>query len=241
METNGSWATNNKIIVEKLKFLSDAGMDQLKISCDPFHAEFIDIENVKRLAQTATELLGAGRVLVRWEKYLQHPVRMRNISEKTRRENYISAMRDYPCRFTGRAAGHLAEIAEKKIFEPIETTDCLKSFLGAKGIHVDPYGNVFSGLCSGIILGNVNQTGLDTLWRQFDPQKEGFISRLCKYGPGGFLDETVELGYEKKNAYAGKCHICTELRKFFFDNGMYKSIIGPCDCYSRTSEVVLEK
>ena len=84
-------------------------MNRLKISCDPFHQEYVDIELVRRLAKTAKELLGDARVLVRWEKYLDKPVEMKNITADERNKRYVEALKDYPCRFTGRAAGMIAE------------------------------------------------------------------------------------------------------------------------------------
>ncbi len=81
VETNGFWATDEGIIKERLKILDELGMHRLKISCDPFHQEYVDIEPVKRLAGIARELFGEKRVLVRWEKYLDNPVEMRGLSQ----------------------------------------------------------------------------------------------------------------------------------------------------------------
>ncbi|NLH15881.1 MAG: radical SAM protein, partial [Phycisphaerae bacterium] len=49
IETNGGWATDEVIIRDRIDFLNRHGMDRLKISWDPFHAEFIDIQTVRRL------------------------------------------------------------------------------------------------------------------------------------------------------------------------------------------------
>ena len=100
--------------------LDELGMSRLKISCDPFHQEYVDIELVRRLAKTAKEVLGDTRVLVRWEKYLDNPVEMKNIiSRGNENKLYVEALKDYPCRFTGRAAGRIAELAASKTVEQI--------------------------------------------------------------------------------------------------------------------------
>jgi organic radical activating enzyme len=243
IETNGFWATEEKIIRQRLKTLDKLGMERLKISTDPFHQEYIDIEPVRRLANLAAEILGTKRVMVRWRKYLDNPVRMNGIPPTERQEQYIAAIKDYPCRFTGRAGGKLAEMVgcalhTKTIIGGASPTlqwmamNCKNNFLSAKGIHIDPFGNVFSGTCSGIIIGNINQTPLEKIWKRFHPNQNEFINTLFKHGPYGLLERAEKLGYKKAKTYASKCHLCTDIRQFFFENGLEKSTVGPAECYS---------
>jgi len=232
IETNGFWAESVKIIKERLKRLDELGMHRFKISTDPFHQEYLDIEPIRRLAEIASEILGPERVLVRWRKYLEDPAKMKILPSAEREQKYISAMNDYPCRFTGRAAGRLAELVALKPIDAIASMNCKSDLLGAKGVHIDPFGNVFSGTCSGIIVGNVNQNRLEYIWKQFGPSGSEFINTLFNLGPYGQLKEAGKLGYKKAEFYADKCHFCTHIRQFFFDNGLEKSIIGPAECYS---------
>jgi MoaA/NifB/PqqE/SkfB family radical SAM enzyme len=232
VETNGFWAASEKIVRERLKILDELGMLRLKISCDPFHQEYVDIEPVKRLADVARELLSEKRVLVRWEKYLDSSVEMQGLSQDELNRQYSLAIKDYPCRFTGRAGGRLAELIASKPVETLAPMNCKLELLGAKGVHIDPYGNVFSGTCSGIIVGNVNQSSLEDIWREFHPAEREIVNTLFDSGPVGMLERAVELGYETAEVYAGKCHLCTSVRQFLFEKGFEKAIIGPGDCYS---------
>ncbi|MFQ6036596.1 MAG: radical SAM/SPASM domain-containing protein [Sedimentisphaerales bacterium] len=260
VETNGFWAASEKIIIQQLKTLDELGMERLKISTDPFHQEYIDIEPVRLLASLAAEILGPERVLVRWRKYLDNPIEMKGLSPGQREQQYICAVSDYPCRFTGRAADKLAELVAsipnatpkiltaerphvergaKYLAPPLRrgfaaSMNCKAEFLGAKGVHIDPFGNVFSSTCSGIIIGNINQKPLEDIWKQFHPARSEFINTLFNLGPFGLLDKAVKSGYKKAKAYADKCHFCTSIRQFFFDNGIEKSIIGPAECYSNS-------
>ncbi len=249
IETNGFWATTDTIAVQRLKRLDELGMRRLKISIDPFHQEYVDIEPSRRLAQMAIEILGSDRVLVRWRKYLDAPAEMKSLSPAEREQVYLRAMKDYPCRFTGRAVGKLAALAASSMldgrgtgFQPVKTRpgwpchiehqeNCESDFLGAKGVHIDPFGNVFSGTCSGIIIGNVNQTPLEDIWKQFTPDRYEMINTLCTLGPAGLLEAAVERGFKEVKAYADKCHLCTQIRQFLFDNGLGKPEIGPAECY----------
>jgi len=262
IETNGFWATSEKIITQRLRALDELGMERLKISTDPFHQEYIDIEPVRRLASLASKILGPERVLVRWRKYLQNPIEMKNLSPSERNQQYIRALNDYPCRFTGRAADKLAELVASKpnatpeiltaerphvergakyLAPPLRrgfaaSMNCKSDFLAAKSVHIDPFGNVFSSTCSGIIIGNINQTPLEDIWKQFHPARSEFINTLFNLGPYGLLEKAAKLGYKKAKVYADKCHLCTNIRQFFFENGIEKSIIGPAECYSEATQ-----
>jgi len=231
VETNGFWAVNEDIVSRRIKTLDELGVRRLKISTDPFHQEFVNVELVQRLAGVAADILGPDRVLARWEKYLDSPVGLNNPEPARRNEMLIDAMQDYGCRFTGRAAERLAELAGAQSIEAIAAYDCRNAFLAAKGVHIDPYGNVFSGTCSGIILGNVNDTPLENIWKEFAPDSRDFIETLFSRGPAGLLEKAVESGYVALADYAGKCHLCTSVRRFLLEKDCGKHAIGPDECY----------
>jgi organic radical activating enzyme len=232
IETNGFWAVDEEIIKERIKILDELGMSRLKISCDPFHQEYVDIELVRRLAKQSKELLGDTRVMVRWEKYLDNPIEIKNIPEDERNKLYAEALKDYPCRFTGRAAGRLALLTANKTIEDISKSNCRNSFLDSKGVHIDPYGNVFSGTCSGIIIGNIARQPLAEIWQNWQLGNDKVIETLFNYGPAGLLEEAIKAGYTQSKLYASKCHLCASIRQFFFDKGLRKTVIGPAECYS---------
>jgi len=240
IETNGFWATSDNIIRQRLQKLDELGMHRFKISTDPFHQEYVDIEPVRRLAEIAIEMLGPQRVLVRWRKYLENPTPIKNLPPAGSRRQYVQAIKDYPCRFTGRAAGKLAELVASKPIESLAAMNCKSDFLGAKGVHIDPFGNVFSGTCSGIIFGNVNQTPLQEIWKRFHPEQNELIYTLFSSGTVGLLERAENAGYKKMKLYAGKCHLCTSIRQFFLQNGMEKTTIGPADCYADKREISLD-
>ena len=228
IETNAYWATDKNIVTEWIKQLDSLGMNILKISCDPFHTEFINPDKINLLAQIASDILGEYRVLIRWDQYLDSPSpEPDNIIEQ-----FKLSYQKFPFRFTGRAAFTLARHFADKTLETISALNCQKAFRDPKGIHIDPHGNIFSGVCSGMILGNVNKTPLDQLWQSLDWQNTEFFSDLFNSGPASLLPQARKLGYHPKPKYAGKCHLCTDLRQFFFDIDRYNKIIGPIQCYT---------
>jgi len=231
VETNGFWAENDEIIRERLALLDELGVRRLKISADPFHQEYVDIALVRRLANLAREILGTPRVLVRWEKYLANPLDTRELTAPQRTARLVRATREYHCRLTGRAARKLAKHIASRPANALASMNCAADFLAAKGVHIDPFGNVFSGTCSGIILGNVNQVPLEQIWKDFHPQRNELIGILMHSGPYGLLEHAEKLGYARAEAYADKCHLCTSVRTFLFDGGIWPSLIGPDQCY----------
>jgi MoaA/NifB/PqqE/SkfB family radical SAM enzyme len=231
VETNGFWATSDPLVRERLQRLLDLGVQRLKISVDPFHQEYVPIAPVQRLAAMAREMFGPDRVLVRWEPYLQSSAGGKRLAKEERDRAYLDALRDHPCRFTGRAADHLAGLLASKPVQALADSSCLADFLGAKGVHIDPYGNVFSGTCSGIIVGNIKETPLEKMWQQFHPERNSFLQTLCEQGPYGLLGHAESLGYERLEAYASKCHLCTHLRQFLQTHEAETRVVGPADCY----------
>ncbi|MHC4501527.1 MAG: radical SAM/SPASM domain-containing protein [Planctomycetota bacterium] len=204
VETNGFWATDEKIVTERLRALDELGMRRLKISCDPFHQEYVDIALVRRLAEVGTSMLGSERLQVHWRKYLDDSTDYKALSQAQKEQAYVKSMSDYPCRFTGRAAGRLAELAAAESIEDLAATNCRATFLGAKGVHIDPYGNVFSGTCSGIILGNVSDMSLEHIWEQFHPQDNEILETLFNLGPVGLLEQAQQLGYRPAELYSAR-------------------------------------
>lgn len=239
VETNGFWATSEALVRDRLQNLLDFGVHRLKISADPFHQEYIDIELVRLLARVAWEVFGADRLLVRWENYvdvgraslLAGRAGTPELPPEQRDTIYLGAYHDYPFRFAGRAADHLGDLFASKPAEAFSDARCLRNFLGAKGVHVDSYGNVFSGTCSGIVVGNLNERPLEEIWRQFDPRVGTRVGTLCTKGPHGLLENAKSLGYQPLDAYADKCHLCTHIRQFLHENVVDRTTLRPADCY----------
>ena len=230
---NGGGVWGEGEVRDRLKALDAAGMNRLKVSCDLFHEEFVPVEKVRFLVRIARELLGAERVLVRWERYLEVPSGLAEMDAAARTAALIGSMAADVGRFTGRAAESLGPLCAVNSCDALRGLNCRDAILGAKGVHVDPYGNVFSGQCSGMAVGTVQTTTLDALWKGFDPVQDAFWRVLTADGPGGFAAEARAGGFVLRDRYASKCHLCSDIRGFFFDNGLYLPIICPNECYGR--------
>lgn len=223
IETNGYWATDPGLVRERLEVLDRLGLRVLKISCDPFHQAFVPIERPRLLFSIAQQLLGPDRVVVRWREYLDQPLRNDMAA-------YLRSIKEHPCRFTGRAAGPLADASARYTLDQLQGQGCLERFLSAKGVHLDPFGNLFSGTCSGIIIGNLNTKSLDRIWLEFDPT-EGIVGLLAQKGPAGLLEIPQTAGYQPLRLYADRCHLCTHIRSYLHSKSALPQLIGPAECY----------
>lgn len=231
IETNAGVWENQADLTEQLRFLDACGLNRIKVSWDIFHEEFIDIEKVRQFIRISRSILGPERVLVRWEKHLDRPTGIRRMDADEQKAAFLAAIETDSCRFTGRAAEKMAPLRARHKPQAFDGQHCQQALLGAKGVHIDPYGNVFSGQCSGMIVGNVNQTPLDVLWKTFEPDRMEFWKALYEKGPLGLLETGAGRDFRPQPQYAGKCHLCADIRSFFFDTGRDSMIIGPNDCY----------
>jgi MoaA/NifB/PqqE/SkfB family radical SAM enzyme len=238
IETNAAVWTNADELKEQLQLLDRYGLARLKISWDAFHEEYIEPKRVREFVSVARNVLGPDRVLVRWEKYLDNPTGIRQKDPEQQKSIFLAALDADACRFTGRAAEQIAPFVARHQADFFRDSNCQNALLGSKGVHIDPYGNVFNGQCSGMVVGNVNQTPLDILWKTFEPDRLEFWRTLYQNGPFGFWELAAKEGFRARPQYASKCHFCTNIRCFFFDNGIYSTIIAPCDCYGHESLTV---
>ena len=182
------------------------------------------------MTQTAREILGPDRVLVRWEKYLDAPSGIAAMNPAQRTAALAEAMAADAGRFTGRAAEQLAPLCAAQPLDALAGRNCHNVILGAKGVHIDPYGSVFSGQCPGMAVGNVHTTDLDELWKTFDPAAQDFWQILMTVGQG-FCPHQSE-GFVPKPLYASKCHLAPTF-ELFFDNSRYLQIICTNECYGK--------
>ncbi len=137
-------------------------------------------------------------------------------------------------RLTGRAAFELAPLLECRPPETFAPLRCKKAILKSRHVHVDPYGNVFPGTCSGIVLGSARHEPIDAMWQRLSDQwdAEPVLRALVTGGPYALMQQSIELGYKPEpDGYAGKCHLCTHVRQWLRDHGFFPDTLGPAECY----------
>ena len=234
VETNAFWATDDGLTRSRLEQLDALGMELLVISSDVYHQEFVPFERVQRCVEIARNVLGAGRVRVRWWDYFNAPVETRELNRAARMEAYAHALELHKDRLTGRAADLLAEFFPRHPADHYRGRCCVKEVLQSRHVHIDPYGHVFPGVCNGIILGNALQRPPEQLWVGLAAnwRSHPVVDAVVAGGSHELMQRAKAFGYrELATGYANKCHLCHHVRQFLHHSGIWQEAIGPAECY----------
>jgi len=239
VETNAYWARDDGETRDRLAALRGCGMSMLIISADVYHQEFVPFDRVERCVRVARDVLGEKNVRVRWWDFVAAPVDLRGADEPTRRKAFADALVRHRERLTGRAADELCGHFPGQPPESFESDICAKPVLESRHVHIDPYGNVFPGVCSGIILGNARRESIPAMWRRLrdDWRSHPVVEPVVRGSATALYREAVRLGYSARpEGYANKCHLCTHVRQYLHERGDWSDTVGPADCYARREE-----
>lgn len=259
VETNAFWAQDDVETRRKIQLLADAGMQMLMISADVYHQEFVPVERCVRAAKIARDILGEKGVRVRWWDFIDQPVDIAAMSVEDRKKMYAQALERHKERLTGRAADELADQFECHPPEHFAQESCAQATLGSKHVHIDGYGNVFPGVCSGIVWGKVNPTlqgdgachawpetfaSIEKLWRYASEhwQDHPIIGKVVTGGSYSLYLEAESKGFQPRSGgYANKCHLCHDVRRWLYEQGYCGNALGPGEVYAEQSSVQLNK
>ena len=232
VETNAFWCNDRQEAYERCRLLDEAGIGRLVVSCDVYHQEHVDFECVKILVETASEVLGPERVRVRWRDFFANPIDASDMGRAEREQLYREAWQNHHDRLTGRAAREVAPLLELHQAEEFAGLNCSKSILAGRHVHIDPAGNVFPGVCAGLMVGNVREKSLAELWDLLVDTHNEILLSLIKQGPYGLMEIAKQFGYESRESeFANKCHLCAQVRRFLYVSGEFRRTIGPGECY----------
>lgn len=249
VETNAFWATEDERVRSRLATLHELGMQKLVVSSDVFHQQFVPFERVRRCVEIGREVLGRERVRVRWWDFYADPTDTAALPAEERTAVFLDALARHPERLTGRAAATLAPRLPCGPAGAYAHENCEREVLHSRHVHIDPDGNIFPGTCAGIILGRATEAPADgsdrcpsgcnrsnvagvwhtlaATWRQHP-----VVAPLATGGPGELLRRVVPLGYrERPDGYAGKCHLCADIRRWLVERGFWREWVGPPACY----------
>jgi len=234
VETNAFWATQEGLVRERLRALDAAGMGKLVISTDPCHQQYVPISRCRMAARVGLEVLGAGRVQVRWRDWLAEGFDTSELPERDRRElfaRWASSGRD---RMNGRAAARLAPQLPHKSAEEFADSPCRENLLRCRHVHISPEGWIIPGVCSGIVLGRIDaKTDIAAMRRRLaaDYAARPIVGALVRSGPAGLLEAATAAGYTPREGYAGKCHLCREVRAHLAEKGLGVDELEPAWMY----------
>ncbi len=222
IETNASWATDNKTADSFLEPLC-AIKAQIMLSVDAFHEPYVSLDCVERAIRRLDILKGDYVLEV---PYLDFPHGRNSLDART---NHLLGQLETrlgrsPCAqaykgqvfFKGRAAHKLAGLVADGRGVPGDVCDTVPWWSNGSQrtlelLGLDPEGYLTKEC--GIAIGNVRQQTVEHIINSFDAEKHPVLSTLINRGPLGLAQEARELGYTLRSDYADKCHLCQEARE----------------------------
>jgi MoaA/NifB/PqqE/SkfB family radical SAM enzyme len=233
VETNAFWADSPRTVRERVRQLDEAGMGKLSISADPYHQQYVALSRARLAADVAREELGPSRVQVRWEDWLRGGADTGALPADERKGLFLRYAVQGRDRLGGRAAEELAPLLELKSLAELPDKPCREALLRSRHVHVDPEGRLMPGTCAGIVLGRCGEKSIAEIWRELDESHASrpVVGRLALGGPKALLGEALSAGMKPRDAYASRCHLCWDVRRYLASRGMYPEEIGPAWMY----------
>jgi MoaA/NifB/PqqE/SkfB family radical SAM enzyme len=217
--TNGFWSTKAEKIQEIAQNLAKSGVNEVSISVDCFHQEFIPLKTVKKAAKS---LIEAGIERVRWNpcwvvskdhdnKYNRRTKtilqKLRNLHAEESEGNSVQPK--------GRARSSLAEFLPPRTSVPkgkcgdIPYTEKLDS---VKTISVEPDGRVV--VYENFYIGNAFKSDIIDILKNYDPFRIPEAKSILEKGMNGLTKWAKKKGVEPRpEGYYNICHMCTDLRE----------------------------
>jgi len=196
--TNAFFAATEEDAMLWLKPLAELNVQDLSISNDTFHSD--DPESSTALiALKAARKLGIKTGSISIDK--PHTV-CAEVSGKPGKPVVGGDVM-----FRGRAVEKLTAGLPLKQWD--EFNSCpWEDFVNPERVHVDAYGNVH--LCQGISMGNMWETPLSELVKNYDAYKHPISKYIIKGGPAALAKK---YGVQHLEGYIDVCHLCFDVRK----------------------------
>ena len=110
--------------------------------------------------------------------------------------------------------------------------NCAYELLESARGHFDPYGNIITGVCSGITVGDSQD--MDAAYSTFELEDRPILNALCTTGVKGLCEMAVsEYDFTPKETYPGKCSLCMDIRRHLVTFGAEFDELRPKEFYAR--------
>ncbi len=222
METNGFYADTAEKARDMLAPLRDAGLPAVLLSVSPYHNEFIPLRNTLNCLDAAVEIFGEDGVFPWLGHFLPMLAKM-DPSVPHRLEEFLAAnglrpgdpelLRLFPLTPGGRVPERLADFFPRVQAGDFAGGHCLEILQDVSHFHLDPYGNLFTGHCPGVVAGR-----LPDLHAAKRAEKHPVYTALCLGGPHALMEiARRKCGFEPDpGGYASPCHLCLQVRMALF-------------------------
>ena len=197
--SNGYWATSMEDAEAWLRPLLDMGIVDFSLSDDDFHSRKGE-NSPGAIAYRAARNLGlpCSRICI------EAPIVAISSSPSAEKGQPVTGG---GVRFRGRAAEKLTTGLPLRPWQEL-TTCPHEALANPERVHVDAFGNVQ--VCQGISIGNMWETPLSELLRNYDGAKHAIVGPLLSGGPAELVRR---FGIKVDDGYVDECHLCYTARK----------------------------
>jgi hypothetical protein len=223
VETNSFWCRDDDTAREKLVTLRDAGLDGILISANPFVIEQVPFERIERAAKISWEIFD-GNVMIYQSTFYEQFRRMGlrgtlPLDEYLQRAGY--GLHHAELLPTGRVSYKLGYLYKKYPAEHFFRESCRRELIRDWHIHIDNYCNFIPGYCAGLSLGDARH--LDAICQGIDldelPVLKALLTRM-----EALYELGQEYGYQGRDRYVSKCHLCLDVRRHLARHGEFKEL-----------------
>ena len=199
--TNSYFATSKEDIELWLKPLCELGIADFRTSNDPYHFEN-EADNPAILTQKTAKKLGLPAAEIHIDKPSVDEKKVQGKGEPVIGGGTM---------FRGRAVEKLTAGLPQKPWD--EFTSCPYEDLESPArVHLDSYGNVH--LCQGLNMGNMWETPLSEMVKNYDAGSHPICGPLVKGGPALLARE---YNVKHEDQYVDACHFCYLVRLELLD------------------------
>lgn len=217
VETNCFWCASRERAEEMLLELRRAGLDGMLVSVNPFLVEYTPFERMELAAELGGRIFDGSLIIYQREFYEQF--RRIGLRGTMSFEEYLARLGVDGLRWAellpmGRACYKLRGLFRKYPAKVFFDEDCRNSLLRSWHAHVDNYGNLITGYCAGLSLGDARK--LDELVEEgVDLDERPILGMLILEDLGSLYKFAVkEYGYvERSDGYISKCDLCLDIRR----------------------------
>jgi MoaA/NifB/PqqE/SkfB family radical SAM enzyme len=233
--TNAYWATSVEDAKVWLEPLKDLEITDLSVSDDAFHSSDEADSPAKRAIEAAKTLglpvddicIEGPSIKMGGEASEQTNSRVAgqaNSQSAGQEGGQTDHCKGEPViggdvRFRGRAVDKLAKDLPTRPWQSFsECTD--EELEHPQRVHIDALGNVQ--VCQGLSIGNMNETPLSEIIRNYDAYKHPICGPLLKGGPA---ELARVYNVEPEEEYIDECHLCYQVRRALIDR--FPQVLAP--------------
>jgi len=217
VETNCFWCASRERAEEMLLELRQAGLDGMLVSVNPFLVEYTPFERMVLAAELGERIFDGSLIIYQREFYDQF--RRIGLRGTMGFEEYLARLGVDGLRWAellpmGRACYKLRELFRRYPAKVFFDEDCRDSLLRSWHAHIDNYGNLITGYCAGLSLGDARK--LDELVEGgLDLDERPILGMLILEDLGSLYRFAVkEYNYmERSDGYISKCDLCLDIRR----------------------------